>query len=328
MPTISVIVPVYKVEPYLKRCVDSIVQQSYTDFELILVDDGSPDNCGAMCDAYERMDSRIHVIHQENGGLSAARNAGLDWMFANSDSQWITFIDSDDWVHRDYLKTMLDAAVLYGTTQAMCGMLPTERIVPDAELPNEYHKCVSSEQAYILHYDMCIHAWGKILHRSLLSEMRFPVGKLHEDAFITHILTFASEKIAVCDVALYYYFSNPGSITRVKWSEKRLHQFEGHELRLAYLQKSEYPEAYVAELEVYTHALFAQVQDLRILSKTESKYRSHYKSLRPKAIRAFREARKHGLFPYCSQFVWIYELVYPVKPIWMIRNIKNRITHQ
>lgn len=325
MPTISVIVPVYKVEPYLARCVDSILGQTYRDFELILVDDGSPDNCGAMCDAYAEKDSRIHVIHQENGGLSAARNTGMDWVYTNSDSQWLSFIDSDDWVHRDYLKTMLEAAVLYGTTQAMCGMLPTEHCVLDEELPAEYHRCVSSEQAYIMHYNMCIRAWGKILHRSLLSEIRFPVGKLHEDAFVTHLLTFASEKIAVCDVALYYYFTNPGSITRVKWSERRLHQFEGHELRLAYLRDSEYPRAYIAELEAYTHALFAQVQDLRILSKTDPVYRSHYHSLRKKAIPVFHEARGQGLFPYAPEFVWIYELVYPIKPVWAVRNILKKL---
>ena len=83
---ISVIVPVYKVEPYLRRCVDSILGQTYCDFELILVDDGSPDSCPSVCDDYAAQDSRVHVIHQENGGLSAARNAGIDWAFANSDS--------------------------------------------------------------------------------------------------------------------------------------------------------------------------------------------------------------------------------------------------
>ena len=115
MPTISVIVPVYKVEPYLNRCVDSILRQTYQDFELILVDDGSPDRCGEICDEYARQDSRVHVIHKENGGLSDARNAGIDWVEANSDSQWLIFADSDDWVHPELLARLLDAeAVLHG----------------------------------------------------------------------------------------------------------------------------------------------------------------------------------------------------------------------
>ena len=98
---ISVIVPVYKVEKYLHRCVDGILSQSFTDFKLILVDDGSPDDCGKICDDYAKKDNRISVIHKENGGLSSARNAGLDWVFANSKSEYVTFIDSDDWVDTD-----------------------------------------------------------------------------------------------------------------------------------------------------------------------------------------------------------------------------------
>ena len=98
MANISVIVPVYKVEAFLNRCVDSILCQTYEDFEIILVDDGSPDTCGALCDEYARKDGRVHVIHQENGGLSAARNTGIDWAFANSTSRWLAFVDSDDWV--------------------------------------------------------------------------------------------------------------------------------------------------------------------------------------------------------------------------------------
>lgn len=118
MPTISVIVPVYKVEPYLNRCVDSILRQTYQDFELILVDDGSPDRCGEICDEYARQDSRIHVIHKENGGLSDARNAGIDWVEANSDSRWLIFADSDDWVHPELLARLLDAATAFDLKSA------------------------------------------------------------------------------------------------------------------------------------------------------------------------------------------------------------------
>ena len=119
MPTISVIVPVYKVEPYLARCVDSILAQSFRDFQLILVDDGSPDNCPKLCDDYAKQDSRIHVIHQKNQGLSAARNAGIDYALSG-DSQWLSFIDSDDWVHPCFLQTLYEGAVSYGTKMASC----------------------------------------------------------------------------------------------------------------------------------------------------------------------------------------------------------------
>ena len=103
MPTISVVVPVYKVEKYLNRCVDSILNQTYKDFELILMDDGSPDKAPEICDDYAKKYDFIHVIHQKNGGLSAARNSGIEWALENSDSEWITFIDSDDWIHPEYM---------------------------------------------------------------------------------------------------------------------------------------------------------------------------------------------------------------------------------
>lgn len=133
MPTISVIVPVYKVEPWLWRCVDSILAQTYTDFELILVDDGSPDNCGAICDEYAAKDSRVHVIHQKNGGLSAARNAGIDWVFAHSDSRWLTFVDSDDWLYPETLQFLLRDAAEKDIAKQAClyAMMKQYRLVWD-----------------------------------------------------------------------------------------------------------------------------------------------------------------------------------------------------
>ena len=120
MATISVIVPVYKVEPYLHRCVDSILAQSFQDFELILVDDGSPDRCGVICDEYAQKDSRVRVIHQQNGGLSAARNAGIDLVLADSESQWLSFVDSDDWIHPLYLELLERAVRESGADAGAC----------------------------------------------------------------------------------------------------------------------------------------------------------------------------------------------------------------
>ena len=122
---ISIIVPVYNTEKYLNRCVDSILNQTFTDFELILVDDGSPDNCGKICDEYKEKDRRVRVIHKPNGGLSDARNAGIEWALNNSDSEWISFIDSDDWVHPNYLDFLLRAAEQNNTSVSICGFLRT-----------------------------------------------------------------------------------------------------------------------------------------------------------------------------------------------------------
>lgn len=325
MPKISIIVPVYRVEPYLRRCVDSILGQTYRDFELILVDDGSPDNCGVICDDYAQKDGRVHVIHQVNGGLSAARNAGIDWVFANSDSEWISFVDSDDWVHCAYLETMLTAAERFDVTQVMCHDIPTDHMIEDAPLPEDYIQVLDPEQTYVDYYGLCITACDKILHRSLMTDLRFPIGKLHEDAYITHLLTFASPRICICNVPLYYYFSNSESLTRVKWSEKRLHEFEGHDLRVAYLQENGYEKAYAAELEAYTYVLFTQLQELHLLSKCEPEYRKYADTLRKKAVALLKESRHLGMYPYKKGNVWIYELAYPIKPIWFLRNILKKL---
>lgn len=116
MPEVSIIVPVYKVEPYLNKCVDSILAQTFTDFECILVDDGSPDSCGKICDEYVQKDSRVKVIHQENQGLSAARNSGLDM----ASGAWIVFVDSDDWIEPDAVEVLYRAALQNDADMAVC----------------------------------------------------------------------------------------------------------------------------------------------------------------------------------------------------------------
>ena len=121
MPQISVIVPVYRAEKFLHRCVDSVLGQTFRDFELILLDDGSPDGSGAICDAYAARDSRVRAIHQKNAGVCAARNTCLDWVLSNSDSQWIFFIDNDDWMHPETLERLHRAALEQGTKIAVCG---------------------------------------------------------------------------------------------------------------------------------------------------------------------------------------------------------------
>ena len=129
MPGITVTVPVYRVEPYLRRCVDSLlVAQSHAGFEFVLVDDGSPDGCAAICDGYAAADERALVIHQRNGGLSAARNAGIDWATACSGSRWLAFVDSDDWVHPRYLECFRRAILGHGARVARREHVLTERL--------------------------------------------------------------------------------------------------------------------------------------------------------------------------------------------------------
>ena len=131
MSEISVVVPVYNTEDYLKRCIDSIIRQTYKNFDLILIDDGSTDGSGQICDEYAIKDSRIHVIHQKNRGLSAARNAGLDWITLNSSSKWVSFVDSDDWIHHRFLEILYKAVRQDRTFISLCNALWTN----DEQLP-------------------------------------------------------------------------------------------------------------------------------------------------------------------------------------------------
>lgn len=212
-PLISVIVPIYKVEKYLDECIQSIVSQTYTNLEIILVDDGSPDRCPQMCDEWAAKDSRIRVIHQENGGLSAARNAGLD----TASGDYIGFVDSDDYIRSDMYETLLDLLMDSKKKIAYCYSL---YVLPDG---NEV--CYRSEQSVrflntkqtlnALHaFDFDIGMMSKLYEKELFESLRFPVGEVNED--MTMWIPLLDKSDGICDSGriLYCYRMNPNSITR------------------------------------------------------------------------------------------------------------------
>jgi len=206
MPEISVIVPVYKVEKFLHRCIDSILCQSFENFELILVDDGSPDHCGAICDSYTVRDSRIHVIHQKNGGLSAARNTGIDYVMANSDSNWLSFIDSDDWVHPDFLKVLYTAAEKTVCKISACGFYNTTGDpLPEMQDTSILALCADDYYCGNFHENATPAACNKLYNKCLFKTLRFPIGKLHEDEFTTYLALYKAGKIGVTPAKLYAY---------------------------------------------------------------------------------------------------------------------------
>lgn len=238
MPQISVIIPVYKVEPYLCRCVDSILTQTFCDFELILVDDGSPDRCPSICDEYKDKDNRIVVIHQKNGGLSAARNTGIDWAFANSDSQWLTFIDSDDWVHPCYLEVLYNSAICTHTLIARAGMRKVvEQSGNDYEIGDLDITVIPSEEAYVNNEGIYTYAWGQLYHKSLFQSVRYPLGRLYEDIAVYHKILFQTDNISTVDFPGYFYFQNPEGIQRQQWDAKKLDELWSREQALKYLER-------------------------------------------------------------------------------------------
>jgi len=243
---ISVIVPVYKVEPWLDRCVESIVKQTYQNLEIILVDDGSPDNCPAMCDAWAEKDSRIKVIHKENGGLSSARNAGM----AAATGTYIGFVDSDDWIHPDFLTAMYWGIRENKAQIAACGVClihPGEK-EPKADSTSALGVFSAEEAlATVLRGETFrAVAWNKLYEKTLLKEEFFPVGKYHEDEFFTYRILAKAERLVYVNAPLYFYFQRPGSIMRSA-SIRHLDALDAYLERLEFL-KERYPALYVRDL--------------------------------------------------------------------------------
>ncbi len=239
---ISVVVPVYKAEKYLRQCVDSILAQTFRDFELILVDDGSPDNCGKICDDYAARDSRIKVVRQGNGGPSAARNAGLDL----ARGEYVAFVDSDDYIHEEMFETLLSALVRSAAGIVICNY---ERVSDDGTVidevvfpPDLKDGIVSNKTAFNgFSGDYCFFwgvLWNKLYRRALLADVRFPVGKTYEELHVIPTLFHRSGDVAVVSKKLYYYRDAPQSITSNEENpENKLSFLEGVIARMRFFER-------------------------------------------------------------------------------------------
>lgn len=313
MPKISVIVPVYKVEKYINQCIDSILAQTFSDFELILVDDGSPDKCGEICDEYANKDPRIHVIHQENGGLSAARNAGIDWANANSNSEWITFIDSDDWVHREYLNQLYKTAISQNVDVCACNYLE----FPAEETPQERHsnkiKLWAPEEIWCKKRVTGVIAWGKIYYKRLWKNIRYPLGKISEDEFTTHKILFECNKIALIENTLYFYRQTPDSIMRAKWSPRLLDRIDALKEQFDYFIARSHLKAAQISMKTCIEEIYNNIAGAK---NSPHDYQKTIDNLR---ILLKENLSKHGKFAgfnYYNAAVY-YKEIYPFfSPIW------------
>lgn len=224
LPIISVIVPVYNVAPYLERCVESVLDQDYPLFELILVDDGSTDGSSGLCDVLAKNDDRVRVIHKANGGLSDARNTGI----ASCSGNYVTFIDSDDWVAPQYLSTLHSLLISCDADMSSCGMVRASEPIPFVDVPpTPQHTIFSSSEYLDLYFrkrgNRTVHyAWGKLYKREVLTDDQFPIGMLNEDVESMFFVLTRSLTIVETDVPLYYYFINPSSITGSSFGENYL----------------------------------------------------------------------------------------------------------
>lgn len=227
-PLISVIVPIYNVEAYLHKCVDSILSQTYKNIEIFLVDDGSPDNCGKICDEYASKDKRIKVIHKQNGGLSDARNVALDVV----KGEFVTFVDSDDFISPTYIELLFELIELTKSDIAECSFL---KVTENEEIPHQFteykklsYKVFSADNALknILYQNTLNHsAWGKLYKKTLFNNIRYPKGILYEDLAIIYQVFQKVENLVFTPIPLYYYLLRENSILG-RFNFKRLIIFD------------------------------------------------------------------------------------------------------
>lgn len=235
---ISVVVPIYNVEQYLRKCIDSILNQTYKNIEIILIDDGSLDSCPKICDEYIDKDSRIRVFHKKNGGLSDARNYGIE----RAKGKYITFIDSDDYIETDYIEYLIELINKFNVKISACGhnICFARKIIKKS---SHATKKISKEEAledilYDKEIDIC--SWGKLYDIELFNGIRFPKGKIFEDTATTYLLLDKCDFIAVGDSCKYNYVMRDNSITTKKFNIKKMQLIEMTEIMCDYLS-NKYP---------------------------------------------------------------------------------------
>ena len=208
---ISLIIPVYKVEKYLEKCIQSVINQTYENLQIILVDDGSPDNCGKICDEYAKKDHRIEVIHKSNGGLSDARNKGLEI----AKGEYIGFVDSDDYIEADMYEVLYNLLKQYNADVSICNFYTVSQgkiSIKNADNGiNEYNR-IEILKEILLDKNIQSYAWNKLYKKELFDEIKYPIGKKYEDIGTTFYLLEKCNKVVVTGKSEYYYINRQDSI--------------------------------------------------------------------------------------------------------------------
>lgn len=259
LPLISVIVPIYNVEKYICKCVESIINQTYKNLEIILVDDRSPDNCPKICDEYAQADKRIKVIHKENGGLSDARNAGIKV----AGGEYISFVDSDDYIEPNMIFDLYNCMITDNSDIASCGV---NWVDEDSKIIREdclrQHSVLSGKEAMKeLLCDNMIkqYVWNKLYKASIINDIPFEKGKCNEDVFWSYQVIGNTNQVSVLPKSCYNYLQRSNSIMGVGYSEKWLDALDANALRCDYIKKK-YPDLYNLALFTYVCSCMYQLQ--------------------------------------------------------------------
>lgn len=272
MSLISVIIPVYNVEKYLSKCVDSIINQTYTELEIILIDDGSTDSSGKICDSYCNLDKRIKVVHQNNRGLSYARNIGIEL----ATGKYISFIDSDDWIENNMFEKLYNLADLYDADIVQGDYIRVFNELDNKKIHiKEEFNILNSEEMLLNLYNKevmikNIVVWNKLYKAKLFETLRFPVGKIHEDEAIIYKLYNSSNIIIDSNMVIYYYRQRQNSIIHKKISLKNLDLIDILEERRMYF-KQHNMKLLVKKTDAYMYSILINYY-IEVLSKNINDY--------------------------------------------------------
>lgn len=300
---ISVIVPVYNVEKYIRRCIDSICNQTYRNLEIILVDDGSTDLSGEICDEYEKKDSRIRVIHQSNQGLSGARNTGLD----NANGDYIAFVDSDDYIHyrmfevliRNINKTEADVSV--ASMQYV-----SENGIPSGILPEEKMQIYEGDSILSRMWQdnvRTVVVWNKLYKRFIFNNLRFQMGRYHEDTFIIHRILVQCKRIVYSSLELYYYVQHTGSIMNHLSVARVDDAVAAYEDRITFLkEKRKKKEANMSKKLLLDELLYLSEQQVKSGKREINQY--IHNVYQRKFLKYFLYARQKKYFYYFISCKW------------------------
>ncbi len=230
---ISVIIPIYKVERYLKKCLDSVVSQTYKNLEIILIDDGSPDNCGKICDEYASVDARVRAIHQENRGLSAAYNRGLDI----ASGSFIAFVDSDDWIEPDFCGHLMGLLESHGADISACAFFPFMADEKKPAITEKISVYTGLESIEKVRVSPC----GKIYKRVLFENLRFPVDRHPGDIFLTYKVMYRAKKVVVTNLMLFNYLRRPDGVSGLAPRKETLHVLDAFREKIKFLEEKGHP---------------------------------------------------------------------------------------
>ena len=247
MDKLFFVIPVYNVEKYLKRCVDSVIKQTYDNIQIVLINDGSTDTSGSICDEYAKKYNNVTVIHKENGGLSDARNAGLKYVFENAaDTDYLTFLDSDDFVRCDYAKRMIELCEKNSCDLAQCGYEKGDKdgFSPDNNVVRTH--CTTNNLA-LLGYMLKSQSCAKLYKVRVFSGVTFPYGVINEDEFVTYKAVYNSDKVIFTDENLYYYYQHSTSIMdnvakKLKNNPRRYDFMEAYRQRIEFFEEKKLPD--------------------------------------------------------------------------------------